>query len=57
MNKYKVNISIGSFARDEKGFRLYDNMESFAKVLKARKLRPVNVPVVSSLPKGVQIIG
>ena len=57
MNKYRVNISIGSFARDEKGFRLYDNLESFAKVLKARKIRPVDVPVVSNLPKGVRIVG
>ena len=57
MNKYRVNISIGSFARDEKGFRLYDNLESFAKVLKARKLQAINVPVVSNLPKGVRIVG
>ena len=57
MNKYIVNISIGSFARDEKGFRLYDNLESFAKVLKARKLKAIDVPVVSNLPKGVRIIG
>ena len=57
MNKYRVNISIGSFARDEKGFRLYDNLESFVKALKARKIRPVDVPVVSNLPKGVRIVG
>jgi len=57
MNKYGVNISIGSFARDEKGVRLYDNMESFAKALKARKLKAIDVPVVSNLPKGVRIIG
>ena len=57
MNKYRVNISIGSFARDEKGFRLYDNLESFAKVLKARKLKAIDVPVVSNLPKGVRIVG
>ncbi|MDP6845579.1 MAG: hypothetical protein QF460_01290 [Candidatus Nanoarchaeia archaeon] len=57
MNKYRVNISIGSFARDEKGFRLYDNLESFAKVLKARKIKAIDVPVVSNLPKGVRIVG
>ena len=57
MNKYRVNISIGSFARDEKGFRLYDNLESFAKVLKARKINAIDVPVVSNLPKGVRIVG
>tara|TARA_Y100000034_G_scaffold106053_1_gene134469 strand:- start:1057 stop:1674 length:618 start_codon:yes stop_codon:yes gene_type:complete len=53
--KYKVPISIASFARSENELRSKDNLEAFAKVLKARS-SVFRIGKKSSLPKGVRIV-